>query len=287
VRTLVPEKILKAFFPSKYAPFAPGFVTIDDPIAQKPLRMYVREDSMMERIFLSKGLYGNWEKESLKIWAELSKRARTVIDIGANTGIYTLIAQNNNPLATVIAIEPVKTNFNVLLSNLEHNAFPARAEQVALSDTEGTAKMYMLKDRLNYMTSVNDNRYALHPEIQGDSEVIEIEVPVKPFSYIRDKYGLEHIDLIKIDVEGHETQVLNSLAPYISQWKPAILVEIIGDQNAETLNRLFKNIGYSFVSINETGKSVVTAELWDNDHHNFLVCPGATISFLRQKGLVA
>jgi FkbM family methyltransferase len=98
----------------------------------------------------------------------------------------------------------VDINFSVLTKNIKKNNFPIKSERVALSDTEGTAKMFMHKDKLNYMTSVNDNRYAQHAEGRGNVEVVEVEVTIKPFAYIVGKYDLKNIDLIKIDVEGHE-----------------------------------------------------------------------------------
>ena len=36
--------------------------------------------------------------------------------------------------------------------------------------------MFMLKDRLNYMTSVNDDRYADAPHVKGNFEVVEIDL---------------------------------------------------------------------------------------------------------------
>ena len=240
----------------------------------------------MERIILSKGLYGAWEKESLKIWAELSKNCSIIIDIGANTGIYSLIAQNNNPQAKIIAIEPVDINFMVLSQNIKQNLFPIYTEKIALSDKEGIAKMYMLKDRLNYMTSVNEDRYALHPEIRGNMEVVEIEVPIFPYSYIHNKHKLNNLNLIKIDVEGHELKVIKSMLTYLKKYKPLILIEIIGDENGKALDEIFKKIGYCYISIDEVGKSVVVDKLWDNDHHNFLIYNKSTIQYLQSKNLV-
>jgi FkbM family methyltransferase len=263
------------------------FIKIPDSIAQKTFQMSMRADSYIESLILAKGLYGDWEKESLKIWAELSKKCGIIIDIGANTGIYSLLAQNNNPKAKIIAIEPVDINFGVLSQNIKQNRFPINVEKVALSDKEGIAKMYMLKDRLNYMTSVNDDRYALHPEIKGNIEVVEIEVPIKPFSYIHQKYNLDDINLIKIDVEGHELTVIKSMMLYLEKYKPSLLIEIIGDENAKELDNLLKIIGYEYISIDEINKSVVVNKLWDNDHHNFLICNKDIIKYLEFKNLVS
>lgn len=249
--------------------------------------MLLREDSMMERFLISKGLYGKWEKESLKIWAHLAKRSHTIVDIGANTGVYSLLAKNNNPTAVVVAIEPIDVNYNVLEGNIAENGFDIITEKVALSDTAGTAAMFMLKDRLNYMTSVNENRYTNHPEIQGEAEVVEIQVPLKPFFYVFEKHKLNQIDLVKIDVEGHEITVLNGMMEAIREYRPVILIEVIGDEPARQLDAIFRGLDYRFVSIDEVGISKVVDHLWDNNHHNFLICHERTIQYLQGIGLVS
>ena len=261
------------------------FIKINDAIGGKPFCLYMREDSFMEKVIFEKGLYGEWEKESLKIWAHLSKQSDVILDIGANTGIFSMLAQNNNSAAKVIAIEPVGVNFEVLSKNISRNKFPIIAEKVALSDKKGTAKMFMLKDRLNYMTSVNENRYAGAPHVKGNYEVVEIEVPIMPFSEIVSRHSLQKIDLVKIDVEGHEIAVLNSMLPWLQKYKPHILIEVIGDDNAIELNKIFGLMGYKFLSINEENISKQVNELWDNHHHNFLITNQETIQLLQQKNL--
>jgi FkbM family methyltransferase len=287
IRLLIPHFILVKLFPSKFKKnIFNKFIIVEDQIAKKAIKLFLREDSFMEKVIYKHGLYGDWEKESLKIWAELSKKAQTIIDIGANTGIYSILAQNNNSSAKIIAIEPVDLNYGILSKNIKKNKFPILSEKIALSDQEGTAKMFMLKDRLNYMTSINDNRYDLHPEIKGNKEVVEIEVPIKPFSFVYKKHDLNKIDLIKIDVEGHEITVLNSMLPYLEKYKPAIIIEIIGDENAEILNDMFNKLRYEFIRIDEVNKSKKVDRLWDNDHHNFLICCKETVSYLQSMDLV-
>lgn len=282
IRKIIPLSVLNLLIKRRYN----RFINIKDDIGQKTFKMYLRDDSFMENIILSKGLYGEWEKESLKIWAELSKKSQIIIDIGANSGIYSMLAQSNNAEAKIIAIEPVGINFMILTKNIKKNNFPIKLERVALSDSEGTAKMFILKNKLNYMTCVNDNRYATDPKLQDDAEVVEIEVTLKPFTYIIEKHDLNRIDLIKIDVEGHEPKVVNAMLPYLEEYKPNILIEIIGDNNAEILDRMFQKIGYKYISIDEINKSVVVDKLWDNNHHNFLICGECEIEYLKSKQLV-
>ncbi len=288
IHAIMPKSLLLFLVPEKNRnkDYFNRFIDVEDEITCKTFQLYFRKDSFMEAVILRHGLYGKWEKESLKIWAQLAKKSSVIFDIGANTGIYSILAQNNNEKASVIAIEPISENFEVLTQNIIQNKFNIHAEKVALSDKAGVAKMFMLKDRLNYMTSVNDNRYASHPEVIGNAEVVEIEVPIQPFSYVYEKYKLEKIDLIKIDVEGHEITVLNGMMPYIEKHKPAILIEVIGDENAVVLTTMFKKLNYTFISIDEQNLSKQVDKLWDNNHHNFLICDVETVQLLRNKLLV-
>lgn len=278
----IPYEVLLFFFPSKFSSnifLKDRFIKIQDDIANKKFQMYLRSDTWIESEFLKKGLYGGWEKISLQIWAYLSRNSKIIIDIGANTGTYALLSRNNNPTAQIIAVEPIDINYSLLMKNIAKNNYDIIAEKIALSDKEGIATMYMLKDRLNYMTSVNDNRYKLHPEIQGESEVVTIEVPIMPFSYLVQKHNLLTIDLIKLDVEGHELAVLRSMEKVLVDHHPAILIEVIGDENAGNLDKFFRNVGYKkFFAVNEKIGIREVNELWDNDHANFLICNEETVN---------
>lgn len=286
LQLVIPSPLRSFLFPNATWTGGRRFVTIEDRIAGKPIRMYLREDSMMERQFLKYGLYGEWEKESLKLWSALAAESRVVVDIGANTGVFSLVAKNRNAAARVVAIEPISENFDVLTRNCRENNFDIRPLNVALSDKSGKAEMHMLKDRLNYMTSVKGNLYADFPEIQGRNEVVKVEVDTRPFSWVIETCELATVDLVKIDVEGHELAVVQSMMPAIRQFRPTILIEVIGDDTARGLEELLKGLDYGYVCIDEVGKPKTTDRLWDNDRHNFLLAQTSVIEMLRGKGLI-
>ena len=61
-----------------------------------------------------------------RVYYELCKSAITVLDAGANTGVYTLAALAANPLLKVISIEPVPRVFDRLQRNIELNRWGTR-----------------------------------------------------------------------------------------------------------------------------------------------------------------
>jgi FkbM family methyltransferase len=281
------KKLLGVFVRRYRTPWRNGLITLHDEVSGQRLRVTWRDDSMMETQFYRYGLYGSWERHSLRIWAHLCSSAREILDVGANTGIYSLLARKNNAAARILALEPVSTNADVLQSNVDANDAKVIVDRVAMSDRDGEATMYMLKDQLNYMTSVNDDRYARHPEIAGESIVVPIEVPMCTWQTLKAKHDFAGPDLIKIDVEGHEVSVLRSLYDHIAEHRPTLLLEIIGDDNAATLNAMLKPLDYTFISIDEVSRTArVVESLWDNDHQNFLVCRPAIASALGSTGLV-
>ena len=64
----------------------------------------------MENELFWLGFNGGWEKKSLEVWVKLCKHCSTIFDIGANSGIYSLVAQSVNPEAEIFAFEPIPGN---------------------------------------------------------------------------------------------------------------------------------------------------------------------------------
>lgn len=283
----IAKRILGTFVRRYRIPPRPGLIPVWDEVSGQRLMMTWRSDSMMETQFFRHGLYGAWERQSLRIWAHLCADANEILDVGANTGVYSLLARKNNPSAKIVALEPIPANADVLQANVDANAANVVVERIAMSDRDGEAVMYMLKDQLNYMTSVNDNRYARHPEIAGRTAVVPISVPVATWATLKAKRHLTCPDLIKIDVEGHEVAVMRSLYAHVAEHRPTILLEIIGDESAASVNEMLRPLDYVFISIDEVGRTATVVEsLWDNDHQNFLLCRREVADALRTKGLV-
>jgi hypothetical protein len=83
----------------------------------------------------------------------------------------------------------------------------------------------------------------LPPEVR---EIRQIEVQVKPL----DDFALSDVTFIKIDVEGHEVEVLIGASETIKKWRPYVLVEV-ADRNLQTVDRYFDSITYRKVTLTE------------------------------------
>lgn len=283
---ILPKALVSFIHKERKKYFPQNFIQVSDSISKQSFLMQLRNDGFIENQILKNGLYGGWEKESLKIWANLSQKANTIIDIGANTGVFAHLAWVNNPKATIIAVEPIPLNYSILAKNISKNKASINSEQCALSNKSGTANMYMLKDKVNYMTSVNQNRYSLHPEIQKNDAIVEVNITIRDFEYLFAKHNLSEINLIKLDVEGHEIEVLESMMPYIIKFKPTILIEVISNEIASFVEHSFIKLGYKFIAIDEENISKEVEHIWDNDHHNFLLTTEYLYTYLKSIKLI-
>jgi FkbM family methyltransferase len=214
-----------------------------------------------------KGLEGGWEKQSFMLWIKLCKRAHTILDIGANTGIFALIAGAVNPKAKIIAFEPVERVYQKLEQNIAlNNTFNITPVKKALSDADGKAIIY--DDHNEHIYSVTVNK-SLRSEGAGAFPV-EIDI-MKLSTYIRSN-DIGRIDLVKIDVETHEPEVLEGMEEYLDMFRPAMLVEVLSDETGSRIEKLVSGKNYLFFNIDETHGPRKVSKITASNSFNYLLC---------------
>lgn len=184
-----------------------------------------------------KYLYKNYyEKTSLSLWYEMSKMDGVLFDIGAHTGIYTIIGNVANKHNKIISLEPYYMNYARLTSNLKlNNINTQNAMMYALSDTNTNSKI-QINTSVMYHTSggkVSQNGNVAIQTIMLDSIKINKKV-----------VGL------KIDTEGHEAKVIKGGLNTIKKNLPDIIMEI----NQESFNdckSMLEPLGYKVYYIDE------------------------------------
>jgi FkbM family methyltransferase len=223
------------------------------------------------------GLIDGWEKESIKLWLKLCERSDIIFDVGANTGIYSLVAKAVNPCSTVYAFEPVERVFEKLHENIALNNYNITAIKKALSDKDGSAIIYDTSAEHVYSVTVNKNLSA--PE----TNVIETKIETVTLnSFIKDN-NIPKIDLIKIDVETHEPEVLEGFSDYLSKFRPVMLIEILTEEVAVKVNAIVEGLGYLYFNIDEKGGIRQTEKITISDYYNFLLCNKETAEKLGLK----
>lgn len=159
----------------------------------------------------------------------------TVLDIGANIGMFALFVRAQCPTARVYACEPLPPVFDRLTRNLRAHHVRGQALPYALSDRDGEAEFVyypgytiMSAERRHAAAELDKAfvRSLVHREQAqelGDGldfldEMLDHrfrEVPyrcaVRRLSTVIEEVGLRHIDLLKIDVQRAETDVLRGI----------------------------------------------------------------------------
>ena len=185
------------------------------------------------------GLFISWENETGWIWQELCQFSNTIIDIGANTGIYSMVAKTINPKSKVFSFEPSKHTYKKLLLNNKLNKFDITCEQIALSDSTGKQVFFDTPDTNQTSASLSSEKLKNWEGYSG--EIYEYKVQtVKLADYIKNK-SIENIDLIKMDIEMHEPEAIEGLGSYLQKYKPIVIIEVLSEKVAKKLNELIDN----------------------------------------------
>ncbi|WP_394993445.1 FkbM family methyltransferase [Emticicia sp.] len=224
----------------------------------------------IENEFFWLGKSNDWEKQSLRIWETLCKGKSIIFDIGANTGIYSLIAKTVNPNCQVFAFEPQPNINRSLNENNQLNKLNITCEKVALSDTNGTASFFNYGDAAFTGNTTAGSLNKLHrPEDQHS-----IDVECQTLATYIEKNNLSKIELMKIDVETHEIEVINGMGKYLEQFKPIILIEIIDDKIGDYVFEKFSKLSYKFYYIDDIkGMSSTVNNLKHREYNNYILSP--------------
>jgi len=212
-----------------------------------------------------------WERTTRAIWTHLCRDASTIFDIGANTGVFSMLAQSVNPSATVYAFEPQPNIFAVLSKNARKNGNSVRCEPVALAERAGILPFYnsgkdTFSTRNTTTGSLNRN---WHPE---DAQSITVEV--KTLADYVEECEIDRIDLIKIDVETFEYEVLAGYGRYLFQHRPIIFLEIQTKEIGGRVASLFLTHDYEFLRVDEGQKlRQIESLVPEGDEKNFILCP--------------
>jgi FkbM family methyltransferase len=187
-----------------------------------PNRMLVKRFVGHVNFFAKRGLTGVTaniytglhEFFDMMFMLHLLRKDDVFFDIGANVGSYTLLASGISEVKSV-SLEPVESTFDMLRSNIELNALQDKVELInaGAGGEAGTLEFSIDEGTSNHViTGRQDNNNVALPVITIDS-LVEKYRPI----------------LVKIDVEGFETEVLRGMSITLDLPElKAIIIELNG-----------------------------------------------------------
>ena len=152
-------------------------------------------------------------------------RKRTMIDIGANIGIFA--RPSAELFERVICFEPVFKNFEVLQKNLE-NYNNVELHNLGLGDKDQIVTFELQTLKCGHTKQVEE--FVPNPEFEKHTGELTT----------LDRFDFQSVDWIKIDVEGFENAVLEGSRATIQRNRPWLLLEDNGqrEQHRQWLNDL-------------------------------------------------
>jgi FkbM family methyltransferase len=232
-------------------PCQDGHVTI--PVLDFKMKVRANDPGLSKELVLA----GGRELDAVYFLRPYLARCETILEIGANQGYYLIQEALHSPEhARIYAFEPHPENVKTAALNLALNGVAAKCKLVegAISDTGG-------QRRLN--VSQRSNWHTLGPSNQKQLEFSGESLDVQAFSIdgYTSEVGIDRVDLIRMDVEGHEIAVIRGAVQTI-QRSPKILIFLefhtslirqAGESPEQFLSDL-RNLGLRCVAVCGNGK---------------------------------
>jgi FkbM family methyltransferase len=145
----------------------------------------------------------------------------TVVDIGASWGLFSYhLARLVGAVGTVFSFEPHPMNKPVL-EKLARARPNVRFRPVAVSDLIGCADLQVPVFGSRHVTAQSSLAHGF--DGQRGVRVAKVTVPTVRLD---DEVGSRRVDLVKVDVEGHEMSVLRGASATLRKYLPPMLIEI-------------------------------------------------------------
>lgn len=247
------------------AGWAYRFVALGRGLAGKSNSAIVRRRGIRWELDLSEGidfsiyLLGAFEPGTANALQKLVKPGDIVFDIGANIGAHTLgLAQSVGPSGRVYAFEPADFAFAKLRRNLALNPeLEARTnpQQLLLAATPS-----QIAEREIYASWPLEKDDSVHPKHRGRL-VSTAHATVDTLDAFVVRQGIARLDLIKMDVDGHELPVLQGGRETLRRFRPLLVTEMSPYVHAEQHQsfaefvELLKSASYSLRNT-DSGKAV-------------------------------
>jgi FkbM family methyltransferase len=255
-KKILADRKLNTFLRHVVKPFAPitpnsivsrmpvvGSVSIDLSSSKHLYLDTDGNDSIASTLFW-RGLEG-YERDTTKIFMALLESTNVFLDIGANTGVYALVASIDNPKRRVYAFEPVPRIFNRLRKNADINGLKnIEIYQVAVTNYDGEVNLYIPTGSVPLEASTLEG-------FRSGTETLTVKA-ITIDSFVLDN-GVPKVDLMKIDTEATEHLVLEGAKEVIRRDEPIIICEVLRGRTEHYLNPMLEKMGYKFFLITDKG----------------------------------
>jgi len=214
-----------------------------------------------------------FEPSELAFFQKYCRADMTLVDIGANVGLYTALAmQQLDSTGRIVAIEPHPQNYAFLQKNIAAN--------------QATAPACPHVDALNMAAAPNRGKQVLrlNPENRADNRLYQgtyqgkienwdcLPVEGRPIDEVLAGLGIEEVNFVKIDIQGYEQKAISGFRETLTRSQNVILMSEFwpkglkeaGGSAMEYL-QLLKDVGFTLYELKEKPRGkVVPLEDWES-----------------------
>jgi len=241
----------------------------------KDIEFFLKNLLFSEKFLLEKRLKRaikkNYEKELLII-NNFKDKNKDAVDVGVYRGIYSY--KLSNEFKHVHSFEPNPLLFPFLKKNLTKIIRNISLYNLAASDSNGEIDLKIPSRNKSIFKTNYEELYKLGAAtIHNENKIKEFESIKVKKAKLDDILNDKIISFIKIDVEGHEKEVIDGSKEIINKNKPTLLVEIEERHTNRPVNDTIKfinDLGYNSYYVHQ-GSFLSTNELENiNSENNFI-----------------
>lgn len=176
---------------------------------------------------------GIYERDKQRLLQKYVRPGMTVFDIGANAGFYSLgLSRMVGTRGRVIAFEPFGKNVEKILRHIRLNGLEnIQVVQAAVAKSDGLCAFNFGESDFEGSLAGNHAGQYLVPTVQLGAGL--------------SKGILPYPDLLKIDVEGAESQLLEGSAVMLAEHHPVIFLALHGSAQKRLCHSILRSLNYT------------------------------------------
>jgi FkbM family methyltransferase len=216
--------------------------------------------------------FNHYEPAETRVMDILAANARTILDVGANIGLYAIRFAKRLPSARVFAFEPLPTSHAFLQRNVAANGVGERVScfNYGLSETSGTVDFFI-------SPAAGTNASLLNVAGAQDARrVVGLTLTMDQWTSNQSVAP----DFIKCDVEGAELLVFRGARATLAQHQPIVFTELLRKwskpfgYHPNDMLAYFFELGYQCLAVGETGVRRISEVTDDTPETNYAFLHG-------------
>jgi FkbM family methyltransferase len=176
---------------------------------------------------------GKYEPYLTKVIMENTNSNSVAVDVGANIGYYTVLLANK--VKNVMGIEPEEKTFEILTKN-SSGLKNVRLVRAAAGSKDGAIDLEVSKENYGDHKIISNLKFLI-----SKTEKVKIKT--------LDNLVKEQVDLMKIDVQGWESEVIEGAKELIKKDRPTIFFELSKKENYKKDKKMWIFLKYFYKKI--------------------------------------